>query len=1202
MKVTKKILNKDIRQVFSKTKGRFFSIMALMALGAFALVGLEVTGPNIRTTGQEYLAKQKTADLAVIADYGLDKNDQKKINELSDKATIEYGYFKDVVVQDSSTAFRIFSSDKSISKYELVDGKLPEKQDEIAIQASQKKNYPIGSTIKFTEKTDDTEDSVLKVHQFKVTGYVNSPEMLSNSELGLTTVGTGELKGYAIVPPETFNSDVYMVARIRFNDTQKLNAFSDEYVKKISTYKKQVVTLLKDQSDLRLATIKSDAQKEIDKGQKQVDDAKQQLADGLSDITKSEQEISDGEKQITSGQDELTSAEKELQSASSQIADGKSTLASTWSELESGRTELEKASTELSEAQETLNSKKAELTTAESLLADASAEISANEKQIADSQSEIDSAKKELASNKTQLEAAQAELNNQNQQLEEALAQYDQSIDELQSQLTEATGNNDEELVTRLTEKLQSVQAERDTFANGDYSSGKEKIAASQTELDNQMNQLKASETELSSKEAELQTGITALNQAKEEYAASKAEFDQGKSAYDSGFATYQSGLAEYQTQSETYESSLSQWLESFSELEEGSKEYQANLAEYQQGLQTLSEKEAELEKGKTDLAEGKKTYNTEKEKAEKEIAKAEKEIADSKESLSKLSKPTYSIYTRREMPGSDGYTSYENTASIIDAVGNVFPVILYFVAALVTFTTMTRFVDEERINAGTLKALGYSNRDIMKKFMIYGLIASMLGTGMGIIAGHTLLPLIINSTYVSDMVLPWMSLGFYPLISLLAIGLGLLSAVVPAYIVSRRELKENAAQLLLPKPPTSGSKILLERIPFIWKRFSFTHKVTARNIFRYKQRMLMTIFGVCGSIALLFTGLGVRSSISDLNNRQFKDIIRYDMIVSEDTLASKEQKSNFDKLLNSSEVESHSPVYYEDVTKTAGDKNDEQSISLIVSSGNQEEFSKYINLLNRTTQKELSLEKNGVVISERLANLTNVKVGDTLSFKDSEKQEHKIKVSGIAEMYMGHFIFMSPEYYQTVFGKTMTTNASLLTLSDDSTENTEKIADEFLKQDSVQGVVQNASLKDSIKVIVDSLNIVMLVLIIASILLAIVILYNLTNINVSERIRELSTIKVLGFYNKEVTLYIYRETICLSIVGILVGFGLGSLIHEYMLTVIPPDSVMFNPVIGWEVFIFPAAVVISILFCLGIVVNRRLRNVDMLEALKSVE
>ncbi|SDQ13289.1 putative ABC transport system permease protein [Streptococcus equinus] len=583
---------------------------------------------------------------------------------------------------------------------------------------------------------------------------------------------------------------------------------------------------------------------------------------------------------------------------------------------------------------------------------------------------------------------------------------------------------------------------------------------------------------------------------------------------------------------------------------------------------------------------------------AQAQIAESEKQISDAKTKLDSMKEPTYTTYTRSTLPGGGGYQTYISSTSSIGSIGNVFPVVLYVVAALVTFTTMTRFVDEERTNSGVLKALGYSNSDVIKKFVIYGFVASMTGTILGIFAGHYILSRVIAEIVTGDTTLGSTTYYFYWSYTLIAIVFALVSAVLPAFIIARRELSEKPSQLLLPKPPVKGSKIFLERIGFIWRRLSFTHKVTARNIFRYKQRMLMTIFGVAGSVALLFAGLGIQSSLGKIIDNQFSRLMPYDMIVvtSDDSSSQKELTS----VLNSKKVSKYQSIYLSHLTEDIPGLSDKQDISILVSQGKN--FGDFIHLKDPKTAQDLTLTDDGVVISEKLASLYHVNAGDSFDLKDENSKKHVLKVSAVAEMNVGHYLFMSQKAYEKFFDKDIKDNAYLVTLKDHSSKNIEDMSTKLLAMDSVSAVSQNASLIKNVNSVVVSLNGAMTILIIISILLAVVILYNLTNINVAERIRELSTIKVLGFYDNEVTMYIYRETISLSLIGIVVGLIGGKYLHQLIMNMIGSDSIKFGTEVGLSIYIIPIIVVIGILFLLGWLVNHILKTVDMLEALKSVD
>jgi len=868
----KKTYRKDLLQSVTASKGRFLSILTLMMLGSLALVGLKVASPNMERTAGDYLRKANTLDLAVIADYGLGKEDQDELKTLQG-ARVEFGYMADLTVENSEEAVRLYSKSEGISTFQVTEGRLPEADEEIALADFWKDRYQIGQTITFTKKE---EKSVLKSQSFTITGFVQSGEMLSQEDLGGASSGNGSLAGYGVILPSQFDSDVYSIARVRYDDLKNLDAFSSDYKTKRAQHQEDLQELLADNGQKRLASIKENGQKSLEDGKEQ------------------------------------------LQTAESNLQNGKS-----------------------------------------------------------------------------QLEQAEIRLKMQ------------------------------EEQATALPEPQKSQAKEQLTKAKEELATEKEKLA--QTE--------------------------SALTKEKEK-------------------------------------------------LEQRQKE------------------------------------------------------------LDELAEPAYHVYNRQTMPGGQGYLMYSNASASIRSVGNIFPVVLYMVSAMVTFTTMTRFVDEERTNAGIFKALGYRNRDIVAKFVLYGFLAGTVGTILGTLLGHYLLAGVISDVITTGMVVGKSQEYFYWSYSLLALALSWVSSVLPAYLVARRELHDEAAQLLLPKPPVKGSKILLERLSFIWSRLSFTHKVTARNIFRYKQRMLMTIFGVAGSVALLFAGLGIQSSVGGVSERQFEQIQQYQMIVAKS------------------------------IEKDFKGKAGLQTITMMVTSG--EDFKPFIALEENGQEVEIT---DGAVLSQKLAQLVGVKVGDKLELDGKE-----IRVAAISENYVGHFVYLKRDTYEQVYGSSPQDSTYLVKLKDPTPSNTEKEAATFMEKAAVSGVVQNATAIHLFESVASSLNKTMAILVLVSVLLAIVILYNLTNINVAERIRELSTIKVLGFHNKEVTLYIYRETMVLSLVGIALGLVAGYYLHQFLIQMISPATILFYPRVSWEVYALPIVAVTVILALLGLFVNHHLRKVDMLEALKSVE
>lgn len=1010
--MVKRILWKDIRQTLSGSIGRFVSIVCLMALGSFALVGLKVAGPDMQATGAEFYGRNNLADVTVVSTYGLSEDDKDVIGRADGVRGIEYGYFKDVVIKGTDSSMRVFSKPEYISTYDVVEGRMPKRQGEIVLDLNQRSAFAVGSTLDVTEKADISGSTVLRHHRFEVVGFVRASEIVSGLNMGQSTSGSGTLTSYAVAMPSEFDSEVTMIARIVYNDTEHLNYWTDDYRDRIQKHKDQLVKLLAGQPEARESSIREQQQEKIDQARQQVKDSEQQLDDA--------------------------------------------------------RTQLELTKTMLDQAAAMLNKMERVGTTG----------------------------------------AVYEQLK---QRYETVLGQYNTSVQEYNERLEE--------------------------YNNGlqQYQDGVNQLEQGSQEYQNNADNLAQASNLIANKQAQLgqvasQAGSTAVDGAE-------------------------------------------QLIEGQRSIEKAEEEYESKLAE----------------------------FNSNKPKAEKKIAEAKTRIELAQEQADNLTVPAYSVSGRREGLTSQGYRVYMVIVNIIGKLANIFPIFLYFVAALVTFTTMGRMVDEERTNSGTLKALGYTNGDVMLKFTVYGFTASTIGTVIGVLAGHTVLPLIVEHAYSSGFTMPSIKLGFHPWVTLVSFLLAWMSAVVPTWIVASRELRGKPAALLLSKPPAKGSKIFLERVTPIWNRLNFTRKVTARNIFRYKMRMFMTIFGVCGAVSLLTAGLGVQASIGQIGERQFDELIHYDLIAVEQSSTNSAQIDELKKALNKDSVSSSIAAHYEELSKTSGKNSDKQQITLLATD-DAYNFGTYLTLRDRSSHEKRIMVNDGAIISERLSEMLHVSVGDSFSVTDAGGVERTVKVSGICEMYIGHFVFMNAQCYEKMFGTDYSENSYMVRLKDSSVANAERQGARLMKLSAVQSVVQNTTQKNMVSTIVESLNQIMEVLIIVAVMLAVVILYNLTNLNVSERIRELSTIKVLGFHTNETTMYIYRETMLLSGLGILAGYGFGAWLHGYIVTEVPPDEVMFDPALGWKAFVVPLLVVGVVLAVLGWVVYRRLKTVDMLAALKSVE
>ena len=1149
----KKTLNKDIRNSLRQSKGRFLSIMLLMMLGAFSLVGLKVSGPDIEDTLNGYMEQANAADLFVVAGYGLSGEDQAEIKQ--ENADVEFGYFVDTVISDTPNAIRVFSQTTDISTFELVSGEFPTKSNEVALTQTMADQYKIGDTIRLNESGSST---LLKEHEFTITGFVNSSEILSKTIKGVSSAGSGDLSGFAVVPKDTFDSEVYTIARLRYPDLRKWKTTSREYADKVAQLQQALEEKLADNGAARLDALKTTADDKISEGKEKIADAKTQLSDAEKKLTDGKSEIEKNEKTLANGQKEVADNE-------ATIASGDAKLNAAWNQLEASRVQLESARVQIEQAVATLAQKKTQLDDASAKLTEAETQLTAKKEELASGQEQLEAGKTQLAQAKAQLEAGKVDLETKKTALAQGKAL-------LASDPAAAAAKG----ITK--ESLQAMETA---------------LTQAEAQLTQTEATLTAKEQVLTQKEQELTAGQTAISNAEAELASKKQQLLAGQEAYRQGLAKYYASYSQYVDGLEQYRQGVATFEANAGTLEEG----KAKLAE---AKKTLADGEAKLSDAKTQLKESEETYNEKKKSADKDIQKAESELEKAKVDVSKLTKPKYSVYTRSTMLGSEGFFNMKTTAEGITSVGNLFPIVLYAVAALVTVTTMTRFVNEERINAGVLKALGYETKDVMKKFAVYGFTAGVSGTILGILLGTYALPSALGATLMKDTILPSIQLNFHPLIAVIAIICSLICSVVPPLWIARRELHEQASALLLPKAPVAGSKILLERIPFIWNRLSFTHKVTARNIFRYKQRMFMTIFGVAGSVALLFAGRGILGSLDGIADRQFKELITYDAIVSKESVLTVSEQTALQNYLTSSNVTAYSDVYTESVTREVPGVDDEQSVTVLV--GKEASLSPYLHLNDAKTKKAVTLPEGGALISEKLAKLLNVQVGDTFTLPNKDGEDVTLTVGGIVEMYAGHFVIMTPEVYAKAYGVVPTDNAIFVQFKDKDASSVQKAAADLMALNGVKAVVQNTSMVSRINTIVGSLSRVMMILTAVSILLAVVILYNLTNINVAERIRELSTIKVLGFLNKEVTMYIYRETILLSVIGIVVGLLFGRVLHRVIIETVAPGFVMFNPAVGWFVYVLPCVIVIVILVALGYMVNHLLQRIDMLEALKSVD
>lgn len=815
------------------------------------------------------------------------------------------------------------------------------------------------------------------------------------------------------------------------------------------------------------------------------------------------------------------------------------------------------------------------------------------EKQISEAQDEIDSAKKKIENSKKELEEnkkkADSEFSNAQKELDEAKKEIEEKENEFLANIEQAQNE-----ITSSEEKLNLLKETQESYNNAKTSlesinkeieNIKENISKLDEEKDKeQLEELKNSLSEKSIEQSKLQITIQTIENSLKEQGItdindtiinSQKQLETAKNELTQAEKQIESAKKQIETQQELLTKNKN---ETYSKISSGQKE--------------IEKAEEELRKGEEELEKSKEEFN-------EKIADAEKKLDEAEDELNKIQKPEWYILDREQ---NVGYLSYLQDTDRVSNLAQVFPVVFFIVAALISLTSMSRMVEEQRVQIGTLKALGYNKFQIASKYLIYASLSTILGGIIGLFIGFNLLPKIIADMYGMMYELPEVILEFnynYAFVGILSAMLCTIGATIYSCI---KELSQKPAELMRPKAPKVGKRVFLEKITFIWKRLNFTKKVTARNIFRYKKRFLMTIIGVGGCTSLIISGFGLRDAVTGMIPSQYGKINLYEMSINLKEEYKNEDLENINNILLEHEnIENILNVNVQSVKIDKDDNN--QSISLIVPK-DIEELSKFILLQKRTNNKEkYTLNNDGVIITEKLARLLNIKIGDEINLINSDDIEVKVKVSNITENYIMHYIYMSPELYNEVFNTKIGYNVIHVNLQEQSEQEEKKLGEEILKnKEYISGISFTSSTKDTFSEIMENMNLVVWILIIAAGLLAFVVLYNLLNANISERIRELATIKVLGFYDKEVFEYISREIIILTIIGTLVGVGAGYFLTLYIIRTCELDILMFNPQIS--IWSYLLGILITMLFSIivNIITFFSLKKIDMIESLKSVE
>lgn len=1073
---------KDIFREIKISLGRFLSILCIVAIGVAFFAGIKASAPDMKNSADTYFDKYNVQDIQVYSTIGLTKKDVAAIKKIKGVKSVQPSFSMDTLSQIDSTQMVIkvisYGIDQKMNKIRVVEGRMPERENECLVEASSATNklygtFHIGDTIKLQSGTDEALSKSLKHTKYKIVGTCYNPNYLSY-EKGSSNIGSGTVNSFIYIQNTNVLKDYYTEVDVCVKGAKDLDCYSDEYFDVVDPVLKKIKKISNKQIDARIQSYQSE-----------LDEKKQEVNDKFKDA---ENQFNDAQNKIDSGLSEIQSNELKLQNSKDQINQG-------WNEYYANLQLLDNIST----------------------LQNAIAQIEESEKKLPELLSQ-----KEQVENGLQQINAEGDLNTKRTLIQNAIDFIDIALKKLENY---PDSSDAETIRIKLNEKKELLQGQ-----------------------------------------------LSLIDQA----IAKKAELEAILPQIQSGIEQIQAGVAK----KAELQSQLNQLLNAKNELNNAYVSLINGQAQYEDGVSKIEDAKNELNKSIEQLTLSKAEFNIQKHDALRELSDAQLEIDKMEGKWIVLDRNSH--YS---------YRDYGACADRMDGIAKVFPVFFFLVAALVCMTTMTRMVDEQRNEMGTLKALGYSKLQIASKYIIYALIASILGSILGCSLGMYLFPTVIfnawNTLYNIDQIKFLFQPGLILLASGSVTGITLLATLYSIY----SELIEMPSQLMRPKAAKAGKKILLERISFIWKRLSFLQKVTARNIFRYKKRFFMTIIGIAGCSALLVAGFGINDSISDIVNQQYNVIYHYDATVSAKTSEITSQIKSLKGVKD---------VYEEDhlaVTTKIENKDISTTVHII---SNDKKFKDFCTLFNGN--KEFDLDDSSVLISQKMATKLNKKAGDTIKIKDANNKVIKAKIKGVFTNYVGHHIYASESLYKSWNTSAKTTHIYLIKSKKTTKKFERNLGNKIMDIDGVQSVTFYSSLQKNFKDMIKSISYIVVVLVISAACLAFVVLYNLSNVNISERKREIATIKVLGFTRKEVDAYINRETILLTILGSLIGLGIGIGLHHLIMNLAEMDDIMFGRTINSISYVISFVMTIGFNAIINLCMHKKLNNIQMVESLKAVE
>lgn len=1207
----KNILRKDFIIEIKKTMGRFVSIFFIVALGVAFYSGIRASEPSMRITADQYFDDSELMDLKVMGTMGLTKADIKAIGKVSGIEAVEGGYSKDVLcpVGDNEKVVHMLSMQKNFNQVSVVEGRLPEKAGECLVDEDflSYTDLKVGDTVTFHSGDGEALTDSLVTDTYKIVGIGNSPLYISFGR-GSSTIGTGEISGFVVVDKASFDMDVYTEAYVKVSGAEEKTAFTDEYNNLSDAAKEAVSAIEEERCAVRKQEIVDeaneklvDSEKTVNEKSRELEDAKKELENGKSkaaeELEKAKQQLTDGEAELADAKQQIADGETQLADAKAQLNDKQAQLDSAETQYESGKAQLDQKEQELAAAEQTYLSNYAKYMP---FITAGKAQIAAGRTQIADGKKQLDEGLAPLKQLRDGLDG-----------IEDGISQCDSGMAEVQKQLDgmdsdvyqeyvkipEEDRNEEQQAYVNKWENLNAqfadIQAQKTQLeaaksgllaqagftTEADLDAQITSLTAQRDELDKKEAALLGQEQTLAAQEEELLSAGRQITDGKSQIAAARSQLDSTKSQITDGKAQILSAWALLNEKEDTLNASKAQLASGEQELADGRSKYE----------QAAKEAEEQITDGQAKITDG-----------EKQLTDAKQQIADAKAEIKKIENPKWYVQTRED--ALTEYQGYGDNADRMRSIGKVFPVLFFLVAALISLTTMTRMVEEQRVQIGTMKALGYGKAAIAGKYIGYALIATLGGSIFGVLAGEKILPFIIIYAYMilykhlPAILVPY-HMSYALQASVIAVACTLIATIASCY----KELAAEPAELMRPAAPKQGKRILLERIGIIWKHLNFTWKSTVRNLIRYKKRFFMTIFGIGGCMALMVVGFGLKDCIYEIVSLQYEKVQFYDAATyMSDDISEENRQQLHDYLDQNADIKEtiEARMQKTDVKSASGKK----TLYLMVPS-DDEKIEDFLSFHSRTNKDEVySLKKDEVILTEKMASLLNVKVGDELTIEDEDRGDQTVTVGAICENYMSHYLYLSPEKYEELYGVPAEYNTIIYSAKDGKDDQIEKIGTKLLSMDGVLNVSYTSSIEGRLDDMLRSLNLVIVVLIVSAGMLAFVVLYNLNNINITERQRELATLKVLGFYDGEVASYVYRENILLTIIGSVVGMVLGNLLHRYIILTVEVEEAMFGRQIHWQSYLYSFLFTVAFSLFVNWVMFYKLKKIDMVESLKSVE